>query len=689
MDPKLMGSTKAIDAIAAQLQKQYERWQSHAKYKPLRDPTYKDVKKMSVQLRRVGKTERLLFHYNGHGVPKPTQNGEIWVFNKGFTEYIPMGLHELSSWLRKPVVYVFDCSGAGTLLPKIRMEATNSRRDEDQQRTKSRDVICFAACGADQQLPLNPAVPADVFTACLTTPIKMALRWFMYRNPLQLDLPKDILDRIPGSLDKRKTPIGELNWIFTSITDTIAWNVLPLPLFQKLFRQDLLIASLSRNFLLADRIMRSLHCTWYSSVGFELKAREFQFYRSLQARYQMYSNTNSYILLNCSSNTNTRTTGTPESIPALPSTARHPLWQSWDLAVEQTLYQLSPPHPQRPLSSSQQSSEATEQQQQDELMSRFQHSTFFEEQLTAFEVWLRFVNVKKNSNGSKIQKDNDVPEHLPIVLQVLLSQVHRVRALRLLAEFVDLGRWATNLTLSVGVHPYVLKLIHSKTPKLRPVLVFIWAKILDLDTSCQHDLLKSQGQKYFLFQLRHASSNQAASLSSDETNTSLVDIYKNQRWLCSYILSKLMHENRQGQEICLKSKLHIAVVEVLKERHVKNPPQLKLWLCIVLAVQFRGCDEARRASIRANVVNSLILLLKDPSSIVRASAALAIGELFGCVFENSEEEFMSRHLGSELKIVHDHILVLTSDFAVSPREEALYVTHTHTHTHTLLTPFFF
>ena len=27
-------------------------------------------------------TERVLFHYNGHGVPKPTANGEIWVFNK-------------------------------------------------------------------------------------------------------------------------------------------------------------------------------------------------------------------------------------------------------------------------------------------------------------------------------------------------------------------------------------------------------------------------------------------------------------------------------------------------------------------------------------------------------------------------------------------------------------------------------
>jgi hypothetical protein len=35
--------------------------------------------------------------------------------------------------------------------------------------------------------------------------------------------------------------LGELNWIFTAITDTIAWNTLNRPLFQKLFRQDLLV----------------------------------------------------------------------------------------------------------------------------------------------------------------------------------------------------------------------------------------------------------------------------------------------------------------------------------------------------------------------------------------------------------------------------------------------------------------
>jgi hypothetical protein len=46
-----------------------------------------------------------------------------------------------------------------------------------------------------------------------------------------------------GQFGDRRTMLGELNWIFTAITDTIAWNTLPRPLFQKLFRQDLLVGS--------------------------------------------------------------------------------------------------------------------------------------------------------------------------------------------------------------------------------------------------------------------------------------------------------------------------------------------------------------------------------------------------------------------------------------------------------------
>ena len=55
-------------------------WQ--ARYKCQLDPTVEEVKKLCNTCRRYAKSERVLFHYNGHGVPKPTANGEIWLFNR-------------------------------------------------------------------------------------------------------------------------------------------------------------------------------------------------------------------------------------------------------------------------------------------------------------------------------------------------------------------------------------------------------------------------------------------------------------------------------------------------------------------------------------------------------------------------------------------------------------------------------
>ena len=92
-------------------------------------------------------------------------------------------------------------------------------------------------------------------------------------------------------------------------------------------------------------------------------------------------------------------------------------------------------------------------------------------------------------------------------MQVLLSQVHRLRALVLLGRFLDMGRWAVDLALSVGIFPYVLKLLQTTAPDLRQTLVFIWTKILALDRSCQASYLLLQAGAAVLEQVMcHASS---------------------------------------------------------------------------------------------------------------------------------------------------------------------------------------
>ncbi|KAF8394845.1 hypothetical protein HHK36_018782 [Tetracentron sinense] len=398
-DPFSMAAPKALETIGEILHAQYKRLQPRAWYKLQLDPTVEEVKKVCNTCREYAKSERVLFHYNGHGVPKPTANGEIWLFDESYTQYIPLPISDLDSWLMRPSIYVFDCSAAGMIANAfVEPQVWNSSGSSG---SSIKDCIVLAACEAHETLPQSAEFPADVFTSCLTTPIEMALRWFCSRTLLCDTLDHSLIDKIPGCQNDRKTLLGELNWILTAVTDAIAWNVLPNDLFQRLFRQDLLVARLFRNFLLAERIMRSANCS-------------------------------------------------PISYPMLPSTHQHHMWDAWDMATEICLSQL--------------------QSLVDEPHTEFQPSPFFTEQLKAFEVWL--------DHGSK---HNKPPEQLPIVLQVLFSHDHHFRALVLLRRFLDMGTWAVDQALSVGILPYVLKLLQTIAVELRHILIFIWTKILALD----------------------------------------------------------------------------------------------------------------------------------------------------------------------------------------------------------------
>ena len=235
LDPTSISRAKAKERIGERLEQQYAKWQQRSKLKYRRaiDPTIDTVKDLCLRMRESAKNERVLLHYNGHGVPRPTGNGEIWLFDRHHTNYIPLSVADLRRWIGKPSIVVLDCSGAGALMPYFAAPLTDSEYLVGQQPASAascatmdnsdpsemngpeyaaiRDTIVLCPTAQGEWLPLNPELPADVFTSCLTTPIPIALRWFVYQNPLSMGMVdlETIADVIPGKLTDRKTPLGK------------------------------------------------------------------------------------------------------------------------------------------------------------------------------------------------------------------------------------------------------------------------------------------------------------------------------------------------------------------------------------------------------------------------------------------------------------------------------------------------
>ena len=729
VDTAAVGRDRAMETISANLSKQYESLaaSSKAKFVPHMDPAHEDLRKLCIGLRRKTRNDRALFHYNGHGVPRPTSSGEIWVFNRQYTQYIPVNVADVVGYLGGPSVYLWDVSNAGHIVNKIvelqnlpegkfpafsattAPSSSSSSKAQQQQaeggNTPStpetaipqvsiasiQDIVQLGACQAHETLPMNPDLPADLFTSCVTSPIEMSIRYFLLHNPMRSDIPLDISAKMPGKIADRKSPLGELTWIFTSVADTIAWNMIPRHLFQRLFRHDLVLAAIFRGFLLAERIMRRYNCT-------------------------------------------------PISVPALPACFNHPLWDSWDLALDRCLAQM-------PALAKYEAERAKAEAAGEPPPPKveYNNSYFFSDHLSAISNWIEqgtartvdvsakaakvglvFKNGHKRTmppvpeetegaatasaqmtdsprvtvngheaesspgrssanhhgtghtrqrtnrsghstravNGSsedahslvqdKVSKgaipvtigqlkrahktlriQAESPEHLPILLQVLLSQVHRLRALMLLCKFLDLGSWAVNLGLAIGIFPYVLKLLQAPGPELRPVLVYIWARILAVYRLCQEDLAKGTG----LPNSKNGGKpdlpfHYFAGLLDPQAQMLVIPNVSEHRAMCCFVLSIFMRDYPYGQQLALTSLPVNARSNVLESCAIHltdEDPLLRQWAALTIGILWDDFDEAKGIAIRMKVHSELTSKLHtDSLPEVRAACLFALGVFVGC-----------------------------------------------------------
>ena len=139
---------------------------------------------------------------------------------------------------------------------------------------------------------------------------------------------------------------------------------------------------------------------------------------------------------------------------------------------------------------------------------------------------------------------------------MLLSQAHRVRALIHLKRFLDLGNSAVNLALSVGIFPYVLKLLQSPIDEYNHVLVGIWARVLAFDQSCQVDVVKDRALPHFTRHLRCGLDSVDGQMSNMST-----ELASEQRTLAAFIYQLLARDIKlDSQNALMKSCILIVVL---------------------------------------------------------------------------------------------------------------------------------
>lgn len=290
------------------------------------------------------------------------------------------------------------------------------------------------------------------------------------------------------------------------------------------------------------------------------------------------------------------------SRPSLPATHSHHLWDVWDTVLELLLVRLS---------------------RGPSLVSTahlMKPQTFFDEQMEAFWVYLRFhPELSGHSLGSPWQNGAypEAPVELPIVLHGLLHASSRLEALRLFAYFVDLGVVAVHFTLLVGARPYLTKLLsHDDTepqPEVAPLALLVWTKMLAFDAEDKEGVLGQSKDSYRSFY-----------------NLAKADSLANyQRAFANCCLAIACH-NRSA----VKAGLHkLGVLDLVADILSTSKRPLLLWMTALLCGEVcRDCREAAEDAINGRIGKVLLSTLSHAGQAVRASAVYALG----CIFKAAD-----------------------------------------------------
>jgi regulator-associated protein of mTOR len=156
-------------------------------------------------------------------------------------------------------------------------------------------------------------------------------------------------------------------------------------------------------------------------------------------------------------------------------------------------------------------------------------------------------------------------------------------------------------------------LLQAAGQDLRPVLIFIWARILAVDPSVQTDLFNSSGFKYFSTVLGLKNDFDVLPNSSEH------------KAMCSFILSAVSRDFPHGQAACWAERVFDNCYDRLEEPDFL----LRQWTALCIAQMWAGNDEIKVYGVDHGTQDKLIGMLTDDSAEVRSAALYALGTFMG------------------------------------------------------------
>ncbi|XP_055533885.1 uncharacterized protein LOC129723592 isoform X2 [Wyeomyia smithii] len=215
-------------------------------FRSLPDPTDLDLNKACKLLNDKNKendiSKRPLVYYNGHSVEQSDSGvKQFWLNDEGYSGKVKhINISEVQQWLEMPAIFVYDCDSPGRFLEGLTTETEN---------------LHLVSCGIHQQFTCPQR---DLFSRVLARPVHTALEQHCVK--LDVVLERERMDTLLGNIKNKKSLLGQLYWILTLLTDTIAYSALSGQHFKGFFRDDLLTGTLWRRFILAQKTLKVYAC---------------------------------------------------------------------------------------------------------------------------------------------------------------------------------------------------------------------------------------------------------------------------------------------------------------------------------------------------------------------------------------------------------------------------------------------